>query len=69
MNKTTHPCLTRRGEEAVSRKHEAHGTEAQPKQLETETLLEEHYDFVRSMRLKRAEARLASKNGGPAFED
>ena len=64
IKKTTHPWLTQRGEEAVRQKHEAQGTEREAEAARecSETLLEEHYDFVRSMRLKLAEARPASKN-------
>ena len=64
IKKTTHPWLTQRGEEAVRRKHEAQGTEREAEAARecSETLLEEHYDFVRSMRLQLAEARPASKS-------
>ena len=64
IKKTTHPWLTQRGEEAARQKHEAQGTEREAEAARecSETLLEEHYDFVRSMRLKLAEARPASKN-------
>ena len=64
IKKTTHPWLTQRREEAVRQKHEAQGTEREAEAARecSETLLEEHYDFVRSMRLKLAEARPASKN-------
>ena len=48
IRKTTHPWLTERGEQAVRRKHEAQGTEQEADAARecSETLLEEHYEYM-----------------------
>ena len=53
IRKTTHPWLTERGEEAVRRKHEAQGTEQEADAARecSETLLEEHYEYIGKMRV------------------
>ena len=63
IRKSTHPFLTERREEAVRRKHEAQGTdrEAAAAQECSAILLDEHYDFVRKMRLDLVEAKPAFK--------
>ena len=62
--KTKHPWPTTRPEDAVRRKHEAQGgdREAEAARECNEILLDEHYDFVRKMKMELAEAGPASKN-------
>ena len=64
IRKSTHPWLTERGEEAVRRKHAAQGTEQEAEAARecSDILMEEHYDFVRKMRMKLMEAQPASKS-------
>ena len=64
--KSTHPWLTERGEETLRRKHEARGTERETEAAPecSAILLDEHYDFVRKMKLDLIEAKPASNKLG-----
>ena len=63
ISKSTRSSLTERVEDAVGRQHEAQGTdrEAAAAQECSAILLDEHYDFVRKMRLDLVEAKPAFK--------
>ena len=63
MRKCTHPWLTERGEEAARCKHAAQGTahEAQAAEECSEVLMNDYYDYVRTMRTKLIDARSSSK--------
>ena len=64
IRKSTHPWLTKRGEDAVRRKHAAQGTEHEAEAARecSEILLAEHYDFFEKTRQNLMEAKLSSKN-------
>ena len=64
IQKSTHPWLTERGEEAVRRKHAAQGSamEAEAARECSAILLEEHYAYVQTMRAELLDAKPASKH-------